>query len=180
MVRNLLFVLILFSACANGDRNEIVGQKVGQQVADKDTLVMNAAREIIQNAYYTTLITLDEQGQPRARIMEPFAPEENWEIWLATNPKSRKVNQIENNQTVTLHYFDKPNLGYVSLMGKAFLIHDNKKKEQYWKEDWNAFYSNRTDAYLLIKFVPQTMEVISTKHGINGDEITWEPDVSGF
>lgn len=144
-----------------------------------DTIVQKAAQEIISNAYYCSLITVDEYGVARSRIMEPFPPEENWEIWMATNPKSRKVEQLQNNNQVTLQYFDKNNLGYVSLMGKAYLIHDNSKKEKYWKDEWQAFYANRTNAYLLIKFVPDWMEVISVKHGLNGDADSWEPASSG-
>ncbi len=144
-----------------------------------DSTVLNAALDIITNAYYCSLITVDEQGVARSRIMEPFPPENNWEIWMATNPKSRKVGQLQNNNKVTLHYFDKENLGYVSLMGKAYLVHDNSQKEKYWKDAWEAFYANRTDAYLLIKFVPDWMEVISVKHGLNGDAVTWEPAQSG-
>lgn len=156
--------------------NEDIQEKTS---INSDTDVQNAALEIIANAYYCSLITVDEHGVARSRIMEPFPPEENWEVWMATNPKSRKVEQIETNNQVTLHYFDKNNLGYVSLMGKAYLVHDNSKKEKYWKDEWKAFYANRTDAYLLIKFVPEWMEVISVKHGLNGDVVTWEPASSG-
>lgn len=157
------------------EENKPVDSTEQEEITRRDTLVESAALEIIANAYYCNLITVNEDGVASSRIMEPFPPEKNWEIWMATNPRSRKVTQIEKNNQVTLHYFDQPNLGYVSLMGKAYLVHENDKKEQYWKEEWNAFYANRTDAYLLIKFVPERIEVVSVKHGLNGDSETWEP-----
>ncbi len=173
-----LLLLFLGISCKKQQVSDTSRDPIERQIT-QDTLIQQAALEIIRNAYYCSLITLDERGVARSRIMEPFSPEKNWEIWMATNPLSRKVAQLENNNQVTLHYFDRANLGYVSLMGKAYLIHDNKYKEQYWKEEWKAFYANRTDAYLLIKFVPDWIEVISVKHGINGDPVTWNPARSG-
>lgn len=107
--------------------------------------------------------------------MEPFAPAEEFIIWLATNPKSRKVNQIKTNSKTTLHYFDKANLGYVSLMGDAYLVNDKAIKEAKWKDGWENFYPNKDKDYLLIKFVPQTLELISIPNEFTGDSVTWMP-----
>jgi general stress protein 26 len=178
-----VFVLVLIAGCENSPVEKEPVQVSGKDNKNEivaDTALLSVARTIIKEAYFCTFITIDTQGAPRARVMEPFAPEKNWEIWMATNPKSRKVAQIKNNSNVTLHYFDKLNMGYVSLMGKAYLIHDNDKKEQYWKEEWNAFYGNRTTAYLLIKFIPERIEVVSAKDGIDGDERTWQPESFDF
>lgn len=134
------------------------------------------ADSIIESAYYTTLITLDTQNQPRARIVEPFLQKKEYVIWMATNPKSRKVTQLKNNTTATLHYFDKNNLGYVSLMGNAFLVNDDSTKNKIWKEDWEKFYPNKKQDYLLIKFVPNTLELISVFGGFTGNKTTWKPE----
>ncbi|WP_456377042.1 pyridoxamine 5'-phosphate oxidase family protein, partial [Lutibacter sp.] len=72
--------------------------------------ILKTADSIIKSAYYATLITLDKHQQPRARIIEPFAPKDHYVIWIGTNPKSRKVNQLKNNSKTTLHYFDKNKL----------------------------------------------------------------------
>lgn len=137
--------------------------------------IMEVAREIIKSAYYATFITLDSEGQPRARIMEPFPPEDDFEIWFATNPKSRKVRQIRHNQKVTIHYFDKNKLGYVSLMGKAQIVNDNETKAQKWKNGWEKFYVNQTDDYMLIRFIPEKLELIGISQGFTGDKETWMP-----
>lgn len=137
--------------------------------------ILTASRKIIKDCYFGTLINIDQNGQPRARAMEPFDPEDDFTIWMATNPKSRKVAQIKTNSQVTIHYFDKNNLGYVSLMGNAFIINDNAIKSQKWKDGWEQFYQNQEEAYLLIKFVPETLELISIPTGFTGDEDTWQP-----
>jgi hypothetical protein len=48
-------------------------------------------------------------------------------------------------------------------------------KTAYWKEEWKDFYPDFPDDYLLIKFVPSTLELSSTSMGIYSDAETWEP-----
>ena len=179
MMKQLLFVLISMNLLAcTVEQSKGTAKRTNFSKEEQNTL--NIAREIIKNAYYTTLITLDQKGQPRARIMEAFAPEQDFEIWLATNPKSRKVAQINAQPRVTLHYFDKDNLGYVSLMGNAKIINDEKIKKTKWKDGWEKFYVNQRDAYMLIQFIPEYLEVISIPNGLTGDEKTWQPSVVRF
>jgi general stress protein 26 len=136
---------------------------------------LQAAREIMIGAGNCALITLDKRGTPQVRTMDPFEPETDFTVWLATNPNSRKVQQIKRNTTVTLYYADKNENGYVTLHGKAILVNDQKEKDTRWKEEWKAFYPNRSDQYLLIKVVPDYLEVINYKHSITGDSKTWQP-----
>jgi len=145
-----------------------------------NTFLLRAAREIIIAAGVCTLITIDEDGRARARAMDAFLPEEDFTIWFATNPKSRKVKQIEHDPRVTLYYFDKASSGYVMLHGHAQLIDNEKEKEMHWKEAWANFYPDYPAGYLLIKVVPDWLELISERHGIIGDALTWQPPIVHF
>ena len=142
--------------------------------------LMNAAREIMTAANTCALITLDEEGRPRVRVMDPFLPENDFTVWFGTNPKSRKVNQIKKNSDVTLYYLDSDASGYVMIHGTAQLVDDPKQKEKYWKVGWKAFYPNKNEGYLLIKVSPEWMEVLSISRGITGDPTTWKPPVVLF
>lgn len=142
--------------------------------------LMNAAREIMTAANTCALITLDEEGRPRVRVMDPFLPENDFTVWFGTNPKSRKVNQIKKNSDVTLYYLDSDASGYVMIHGTAQLVDDQKEKEKHWKPEWKDFYPNKKDGYLLIKVSPEWMEIISESRGINGDPKTWQPPVVLF
>jgi general stress protein 26 len=137
--------------------------------------ILTAAREIIQASGKCALITLDEKGLPQVRTMDPFEPESDFTIWLATNPKSRKVGQLRNNPNVTLYYADKNDNGYVSIYGSAELVNDQQEKNKRWKAEWKDFYPNQTDGYLLIKVIPTRLEVINYSRGINGNPDTWQP-----
>jgi len=140
----------------------------------KDKIV-SAAREIMSSAATCTLITIDGQGRPRARAMDSFLPEEDFTVWFGTNPKSRKVDQIKKDNRVTLYYVDHDGSGYVMIHGKAHIINDQAEKEKHWKVEWEAFYPNKQEAFVLIKVDPEWMEVISNTRGIIGNKDTWEP-----
>ncbi len=140
---------------------------------------LKIARSIIANSKQCALITLAENGQPQVRTMDPFEPEDDFTIWLGTNPKSRKVRQIKKNNKVALYYSDHDN-GYVSVYGVAELVNDHVEKEKHWKQEWSAYYPNRTDSYLLIKVIPDRVEIISYKDGISGNPNTWEPEIVLF
>ena len=139
-----------------------------------------AAKEIISGASTCALITLDSEGAPRARAMDPFPLEEDFTVWFGTNSNSRKVTQIKNDPRVTLYYLSKDATGYVIISGKAVLVDDQKTKDHYWKEKWKDFYPESRDNYLLIKVIPHWMEVLSPTHNIYNDSITWQPPVLRF
>lgn len=149
-----------------------------QNIESADSLnssLIHAAREIMSSVGTCTLITLDQEGRARARVMDPFLPENDLTVWFGTNARSRKVNQIQNDPRATLFYLDKDASGYVMIYGKAQLVNDPEEKEKRWKDEWEAFYPNKEEEYLLIKVTPEWMEVISYPRGILGDPITWEP-----
>ena len=169
----ILFLTLLFIPFLNFSQN----------LPPKDATnikLMTAAREIMIGTGTCALITLDEEGRPRVRVMDPFLPENDFTVWFGTNPKSRKVNQIKENPKVTLYYLDSDATGYVMIHGTAQLVDDQKEKEKHWKPEWKDFYPNKKDGYLLIKVSPEWMEIISESRGINGDPKTWQPPVVLF
>ncbi len=134
-----------------------------------------AAREIMSAARYCALITLDSSGQPQARTLDPFPPDENLVVWLGTNPRSRKVAAIRRNPRVTLYYFDREAQAYVTIHGIARLINDPKAKMKWWKDEWLAFYHDRAKDYLLIRVTPEKLEVVNVSKAILGDPLGWKP-----
>ena len=140
-----------------------------------DNKLISAAKEIMNLAGTCALITLDEEGRPRVRAMDPFAPEDDLTVWFGTNSKSRKVNQIKKDPRVTLYYLDSDVSGYVMIHGIAKLVDDEEEKEKWWKDKWEAFYLKNKENYLLIKVSPVWMEISSTPRSIFGDTITWQP-----
>lgn len=155
------------------------------QVTDSESDIdpqkmMNAAEEIMVAANTCALITLGDEGFPRARAMDPFAPESDFTVWFGTNPNSRKVFQIKKDPRVSLYYLANDASGYVTIHGVAHLVNDPQEIENRWKEEWAAFYPDRSKGYILIKVSPLWMEVVSYTHGITGDSVTWQPPILEF
>jgi len=139
--------------------------------------VRTAAIDIMNAARYCTLATIASDGQPQARIVDPFAPEQDLTIWIATNASSRKVDEIRRDPRVTLLYFNTAASEYVTVIGTALVTTDPKQKAAHWKTDWATFYKNQNkgDDYVLIRVTPSRLEVVSEKRGIRTDPKTWRP-----
>ncbi len=135
--------------------------------------LLEAAREVIANARNCALITIDSTGRPHARVMDPFAPDTNMVIRLGTNAFSRKVREIQRDDRVALFYFDRENAAYVSLYGRAQVSDDPAILQRWWKKAWEAFYPEKEKTYRVIIVRPERLEIVSEKHGIIGDEVTW-------
>lgn len=138
--------------------------------------VLAAARDVMKQARYATFITLDA-GQPQARIVDPFDPDDTMTVWIATNPASRKVGQIERDPRATLTYFHTGSASYVTLTGRAEIVRDKSENARRWKDEWAGLYKdkNRGDDYLLIRFTPDRLEISSDARGMRNDPKTWRP-----
>lgn len=137
-----------------------------------------AAREVMAAARYCSLITVDADGRPRARTMAPFPAEKGLIVWMATRPVTRKVAELKADPRATLHYFDKERLEYVLLTGSATLVDDLYEKDRHSHLITPSLYPNFPDGILLIRFEPETVEVIG--RGIRADADTWKPPVVEF
>ncbi len=140
--------------------------------AQKDS-ILSAAREIIAGQTYCALITLDAAGYPQVRTMNPFPPEDDLTVWMATNSRSRKVQEIRHNPKVSLYYANhKDATGTVVIHGEAFLVDEMeeklKRKRAYWDQsfpDWQYL--------MLIKVVAKEVEVLNYRCNFLNDPVTW-------
>jgi PPOX class probable F420-dependent enzyme len=139
--------------------------------------VIKAAREVIQKARYCALITIGDDGQPQARVVDPILPDSDLTIWIGTNPLTRKVEQIRKDPRVTLFYFDPAGPGYVTVLGTAELVNTAAEKSRHWKDEWASIYKGGRGGadFLLVRVRPRRLEVVSYKAGLTGDPKTWLP-----
>ena len=144
--------------------------------------IIAAARDIVSNARFCTFVTLGEDGHPQARIVDPLAPDADFSIWFATNPLTRKVQEVRRDARVTLSCFDTTTASYVTVLGRAALVSDANEKTAHWKDDWNRIYPNgaRGNDVVLIRISPRRLEIVSESRGIHSDPKTWTPTVVEF
>jgi general stress protein 26 len=168
-------LLILACAVAGGER-----ASAQSHPKSRDEL-LDAARRIIASARFAMLVTVDAEGQPQARMMDPFAPDSQMVIWIGTNPRSRKVAEVEKEARVALSYFDAASLAYVTITGRAHLVDDPEEKAQRFKPEWAGIYPNRAQDYVLLKVTPERLELISEREGVGfTDSLSWRPPVVKF
>ncbi len=135
--------------------------------AQGDTLTVGRALEAVRTtmeaARYCFLVTLDEAGHPQARLMDPFPPDADMTVWMATSLTTRKVGQLRHDPRATLAYYDWEREGYVTVIGVARLVGDIEERRRRFKPEWEGFYPAGPAApdYVLIEFTPSRIEVMS-------------------
>ncbi len=139
--------------------------------------IQAAGRDVITKARYCTLITIGADGHPQARIIDPLGPDEAFTIWVATNPLTRKVDEVRRNARVTLSCFEPATSSYVTIVGRAAIVSDAAEKARHWKPEWTPFYPNgaKGDDVVLIRVSPLRLEIVSAGRGMVGDPKTWLP-----
>ena len=144
-----------------------------------DATLMRVTREIMVSARYCALITLDDSGTPAVRAMDPFPPEEDLVVWLGTNARTRKVADLTRDPRAALYCHDVAAGAYATLRGTAAVVTDPAAKARHWKTEWKDFYDDefRGDDYVLLRFEPEIVEIISMKHGIATDPKGFAPAV---
>lgn len=143
-------------------------------VESQDQQVLDLAIELIQRVRYGALITVDADGQPRSRVVDGFVPDQDFVIWVATRPNTRKVAQIRAHSAVTLYYWDSDHRSYVSVMGHATIVEDLDTKLRMRRETDSArLYPQFPEDYVLIKVVPSWLEGVLP--GYRGDPDNWAP-----
>jgi general stress protein 26 len=162
--------LFLFAVIAAP--RSVGAQEQQRPVPDRAKLIA-AAREIMGAQTYCALITVDHTGRPQVRTMNPFPPEEDMTVWMATNTNSRKVQQMRNDPRVCLYYADHSKaIGYVALTGRAVLVDDMreilKRKRAYWDQAFPGLKN-----LVLIKVIPEQLDVLNYKQGALNDTVTW-------
>lgn len=147
---------------------------------DDPATIMAAAREIMKEDWVGVLITIDENGMPRARPVGVGDPTDDWSLWVATRRGSRKTKQIAANPKAALHFgFDDIPNGhkgsyYASFLGLASVHTDAKTiAAQGPGEEYRAQWPDYPHDLALIRFQPQRLEVMGK--GIKPSQKLWQP-----
>ncbi|MGB7537472.1 MAG: pyridoxamine 5'-phosphate oxidase family protein [Anaerolineales bacterium] len=141
-------------------------------MAERDR-VIDAAREIMAGQKYCAIVTVDASGRPQIRTMNPFPPEDDMTVWIATNSRSRKVVEIRNNPNVCLYYADHQTAtGCVAISGTAVLVDDKAEKEKRKREYWAQAFPD-WQYLMLIKIIPERIDVLNYKKELLNDPETW-------
>lgn len=161
-------VCVVLLSSPHGTRAE----QAPRPMPDRDALIA-AARDIMTAQTYCALITLDGTGRPHVRTMNPFPPEDDMTVWIATNATTRKAAEIRRDPRVTLSYADHAKAtGYVAMTGRATLVDDMKEILKRRRAYWDQAFPGLKDL-VLIKVVPERIDVINYAAGALNDPNGW-------
>lgn len=140
-----------------------------------ESLAFRVAHRVMRDARYAALVTQDGTGGATVRTIDPLLPDSAMVVWFATNPASRKVQELARDARVVLYYFDVRTSAYVSLYGDAHQARSAAEKEEHWKPEWTPFYPDRDRSVVMYEVQPRRLEVVSPGEGVEGDTLTWAP-----
>jgi general stress protein 26 len=107
------------------------------------------------------LLATASSGDIDARVLQPFPPGPDLEVWLGTSPRTRKVAQLRADPRATLVYQDDSKSACVVLVGRVELVEDLAERRRRFMPTWWAFYPGGPEGedYVLLRFTPQRIEV---------------------
>ena len=111
--------------------------------ADAREKVMAMARK----ATFAMLGTYDARGNCHSRPMGAVdhGGAAGDELWFFTRADARKLREIEADPRVTVDYSDPSAKNWISMVGKASIVHDKAKVDELWMEPLRTWFPDGKD-----------------------------------
>ncbi|TXQ00101.1 pyridoxamine 5-phosphate oxidase, partial [Escherichia coli] len=89
------------------------------------------------------------------------------DIWFFTSEDTQKVDDVQRDHDVGLSYCDAKGMRYVSVAGRASVVHDRAKMEQLWSPSLDIWFADGIDTpgIALLKVTPLDTEFWEPAHG---------------
>jgi general stress protein 26 len=100
--------------------------------ARKVDRLLAAARDTIAGVPFCWVMTLAQDGGVSARVVKNYSGADDgnpWIRWFLARPDSRKAAEIRRDDRVTLAYQHDTGDAYVTLVGRAALVHERSAVE---------------------------------------------------
>jgi general stress protein 26 len=101
--------------------------------------------EMIKDIRVCQMVTRDVDGHLHARPMVAQQERFDGELWFFTWAHSEKVKEIETYPHVALSYSDPKQQNYVSVSGRARLVLDRARMEEFWAEPLRTWFPKGID-----------------------------------
>jgi len=116
-------------------------------------------KSLIDSCRDAVLITTDSSGLAVPRVMNKVQDNERsgGVFWFATMHDSKKVQRINNNNRVSIMFYDAITGDCANVYGTALILTDTETKERFWNDDWKEYFpAGAADPmYCLIKVIPE-------------------------
>src|SRR5579871_5401277 len=115
--------------------NEITDDKLKLMSFTSKEWIMSdieTLRDQIKGIKIAMLTTADSDGSLRSRPMGTQDVEFDGDLWFFTGESSGKSNEIRHDAQVNVSYADPGSSRFVSVSGRAALVHDKDRAQKYW------------------------------------------------
>jgi general stress protein 26 len=102
-------------------------------------------RELMKGIDIAMFTTVDEDGTLRSRPMGTQEAEFDGDLWFITSVDTAKVPEIRREKQVNVSYADPGGHRYVSVSGKATVIDDKAKVDEFWSPIYKAYFPEGKD-----------------------------------
>lgn len=122
----------------------------------KKTAIQKIAK-LMRDLDFCMFTTLPMRGGTHSRPMSNNREVEfDGDVWFFSAADSRKVREIKTNPNVQLSYVDLDGWRFLSVSGKARIVHDVEKKQELWMKELEQWFDEgpESEAIVLIKVTP--------------------------
>lgn len=99
--------------------------------------------KLVAKSKIALLTTVDEEGRLLSRPLAVIERDFDLSVWFFVGDNSHKVHQIEENPQVNVAF--ESGAGYLSLAGRASLVTDRDKIDEYWNAGAEAWFTEGKD-----------------------------------
>ena len=124
-------------------------------------------KELVEDIDFTMLTTRDPAGNLVSRPMSTRQMDDNGDIWFFVLDDSRKVEEAKADDEVGLSYLDSSGHRYVSVAGRARVVHDTAKMQELYSPSLDIWFEDGLDTpgIALLKVTPVECEFWEPRHG---------------
>ena len=117
-------------------------------------------KELVEDIDFTMLTTQDDAGRLVSRPMSTREMDDNGDIWFFTADDSKKVDEVSADRDVNLAYCDAKGMRYVSVAGRASVVHDDAKMQELYSPSLDIWFEDGLDTpgIALLKVAPVEIE----------------------
>src|SRR5579875_2870207 len=95
---------------------------------------------MIADVRFAMLTTSSRDGSFDSRPMATQKTEFDGTLWFLTADDTRKTDEVNDDAHVTLTYADPGNATYVTVKGRASVVHDKAKIHELWNPMYHAWF----------------------------------------
>lgn len=125
-------------------------------------------QKLIRKFHMCMLTTVAYDGTLASRPMHVQQKEADGDLWFFTYSTSEKARHISQNPQVSVSFSDDETNTWVSLSGKAQIVHDATKIDELWNPLLNAWFPDgkETQELTLVKVMLQSAEYWDSPNGL--------------